>query len=438
MLPGIKAMRSVSVPNTSKSISVLGLFVILGLTSSSAFSGNIAIESETVLRTFNRSTAGGTSSQVAPVYEYLKLDVEELGLKELSFHVYGWGRFDAADSGYYGKRSDGSLLYGYLEYADAYQDMSLRLGRQHIFEGVADNAIDGLRVRSDIGDQFSISGYGGLPVATADSLHPGGDIIWGGRLAHRMEAFSDVGVSYKRIGDNGKTISSLVGIDSAFFLPMDMSLHGNSVRNIETAGWAEHNYELQIRTGDFTISPIFELFEYNHYFGDMAPAAGPFLSLAHSDEKLQVIGVNGDWRWSKNWTLGARAKAYKYEVNDAAQYVSASVSWFGKGLAGAGGEVGYMKGGAADNNYLLTRLFFSLDGLGDDIWVDSIGMDLLYTLYKQDIYGKNSSYCISICSGKKLDDNLELKLSADYSVDPYFKSDIRAMVALAYRFGADF
>lgn len=417
---------------------VLGLVAILGLISSSALSGSIDVNSETVVRTFSRSTGSGTSSQVAPVYEYLKLDVEGLGVKELSLHVYGWGRFDAADSGYYDKRSDGSLMYGYLEYADAYQDRILRLGRQHVFEGVADNAIDGLRVRSDLGNQLSISAYGGLPVATADELHRGGDIIWGGRLAHRLEAFSDVGVSYKRIGDNGNTISSMVGIDSSFFLPMDMSLHGNSVRNIETAGWAEHNYELQIRAGNFTISPLFELFEYNHYFGDMAPAAGPFLSLAHSDERLQVMGANFDWRLSKSWTIGAKAKDYRYEVNDAARYVSASVSWFGEALSGAGGEVGYMQGGAADNNYLLMRMFCSLDRLADDIWVDSVGLDVLYTLYDQDIYGKNSSYCISICSGKKLDDNLEIKLSADYSVDPYFDSDIRAMVALAYRFGTDF
>lgn len=413
--------------------------IVLCLISTSAFSGNLAVESETVVRSFKRVTGPGANEQVAPVYEYLKLDVEQLGFKNLSFHTYGWGRLDAADSGYYDHSGSGELIYGYLEYADGYQDMNVRLGRQHVFEGVANDAIDGLRVRSDLGSQFSISGYGGVPVGFDETDGRGGDSIWGGRLSHRFKALSDVGVSYKRIRDNSTTVSSMLGIDSAFFLPWDMSLSGRSARNMETAGWAEHNYELQICAGDFTICPLYELFQYDQYFGAMVPAAGPFLSLAESDEQLRVIGADIDWRFSRRWSLGVKAKDYSYNLAESAMYVSASVSWLGESLTQAGGEVGHMQGGAADNNYLLMRLFFYLDGMAESVWADFVSADILYTLYDEDIYGKNYSYCVSFSSGRSFyNDKLEVKLSADYSVDPYFDSDLRAMLAVVYRFSAGF
>jgi len=429
----------ITIPRARLQLPVLGLCALLGLTSTPALSGSIAVQSDTVLRSFKRVTGGGANDPVVPIYEYLKLDVEQIGSEYLSFHAYGWGRFDAADSGYYDNRADGALLYGYLEYADTYQGRSLRLGRQHVFEGVANDAIDGLRVRSDLGDQFSISAYGGLPVGFDKTTGRSGDSIWGGRLVHRFEALSDVGLSYKMLKDDGTTVSSMVGVDSAFFLPWNMSLYGNSVRNLETSGWAEHSYEIRIKAGDFTICPLYEMFQYDQYFGARGPAAGPFLSLANSDEQLQAIGVNLDWRASTNWAFGAKAKGYSYNLDSSASYASASVSWFGEALTQAGGEVGRMQGGTADKNYLLIRMFFYLDRMDEAVWADFVSADVFFTSYDQDIYGKDHSYCISVASGKKYDhENLEIKMSADYSVDPYFDSDIRAMMTVTCRFNAGF
>lgn len=420
-------------------LTVLGLCTLLGLLSTPALSGSIAIQSDTVLRSFKRVTVGGANDSVVPIYEYLKLDVEQIGSEYLSFHAYGWGRLDAADSGYYGNQAAGVLMYGYLEYADIYQGRSLRLGRQHILEGVANDAIDGLRVRSDLGDQLSISAYGGLPVGFDNATGRSGDSILGGRLAHRFEALSDVGVSYKMIKDNGTKVSSMLGIDSAFFLPWDTSLYGNSVRNMDTSGWAEHSYKIRIKAGDVTISPLYEMFQYDQYFGARRAAAGPFRSLANSDERLQAIGVNLDWRASTNWVFGAKAKGYSYNLDSSASYASASVSWFGEALTQAGGEVGRMQGGAADKNYLLIRMFFYMDRMDEAIWADFISADVVFTRYDQDIYGKDHSYCIFVGSGKTYDhENLEIKISADYSVDPYFDSDIRAMMTVTYRFNAGF
>lgn len=427
-------------PGAGRFLRVLGLCTVLELLALPAVSGSISVESDTVIRTLKRPTGAGANDVVLPVYEYLKLDVEQLGLKELSFHAYGWGRVDATDSGYYDRRLSAELLFGYVEYSDAYQDFSVRLGRQHVFEGVANEAVDGVYARTDLGDQFSVSLYGGLPVDTADPAggQPEGDVIWGGRLAHRFGEYSDIGLSYKTISGGGETIAALLGVDSAFFLPWGVSIFGRSVRNTDDAGWAEHSYEARINAGDFTISPLYEVFKYRQFFGGMASGVGPFHFLANSDDELKVIGANIDWRWSKNWTLGGKAKDYSYVVNESARFASASVSWFGEKLTQAGGEIGYMKGGKAANNYLLLRMFCIIDGLSTMIWADSVGLDVMYTRYDEEIYGKDSSYSISITSEKKLADSLDIRLSVDCSVDPYFDSDVSAMFTVAYRFGAGF
>jgi hypothetical protein len=64
-----------------------------------------------------------------------------------------------------------------------------------------------------------------------------------------------------------------------------------------------------------------------------------------------------------------------------------------------------------------------------------ISGDLLYAAYDQPIYGQDNSFFASLGAGQRfLDDRLELKLSGDYSSDPYFDSDLRTMLVANYRF----
>lgn len=412
--------------------------LLLGF-SSLSISASIDVRSETFIKSFERETLSGKTESVSPVYAYLQLDAHQLSSSKLSFYAYGWGRYDASDSSFYDDQTDGELIYGYLEYADSYQGRSFRLGRQHVFEGVANESIDGLRLTSDLGEQFSVSVYGGLPVGLADTSGRSGDSIWGGRLAHRLGVYSNIGLSYKTIDNDDLTASSRLGIDSAFFLPMNVSLYGNSVRNMETEGWAEHSYELRFNVGAISIRPHYEMFEYDDYFEAGALTTGPFISLINSGEQLETLGLDLSWRQSQSWNYGIKTKHYSYDLNRSSQYLALSASWFGEMTTQVGGEVGYMQGDAADNDYVLIRFFCYLDQLAQTLWVDFVSGDILYTLYDQDIYGQSYAYFASLGGGRKfLNDDLELKLSADYSEDPYFENDLRSMLTVAYRFGLGF
>jgi hypothetical protein len=64
-----------------------------------------------------------------------------------------------------------------------------------------------------------------------------------------------------------------------------------------------------------------------------------------------------------------------------------------------------------------------------------LSADLVYAHYDEDVYGKSQSIFASLGGGLRfLSDTLKVKLSGDYSADPYFDSDFRFLAALDYTF----
>ncbi|MDT8422015.1 MAG: hypothetical protein RQ754_16425, partial [Desulfuromonadales bacterium] len=196
----------------------LALF-LLGILPAYTFGAEISLKSDTIFRFFERDTASEQDAAVLPGYEYLQLDGGQLDDYGLSFHLYGWGRADFADNDYYEDQTAGELLYGYLQYRQEANRFSARLGRQYVFEGVANDAIDGLRLSSDLGDYFTLSLYGGQPVGLDATQGRSGDSIFGGRLAHRFGTRYEIGVSYKEIDNESETAEEKFGVDLSLFLP---------------------------------------------------------------------------------------------------------------------------------------------------------------------------------------------------------------------------
>ncbi|MBW6520644.1 MAG: hypothetical protein K0A99_06480 [Desulfoarculaceae bacterium] len=404
----------------------------------SVSAAEINFKSDTILRAFERSTATEKDAAVMPLYEYLRLDIDSPGEPGLAFHMYGWGRADLANNDYYSDDTEGELLYGYLEYSRKEARFNARLGRQQVFEGVANDAVDGVRFSSDLGRYFSGSLYAGQPVALNSESGSSGDSIYGGRLASHLASWYDLGLSYKKIRNDSDNAGEMTGIDLSAYLPYDVSLYGLSSYNLESEGWGEHSYELRLPLGPVALRPYFQEFQYEDYFSTGINSAGPFRYLADTGERLRVGGADLTLPVGKSWILVAKAKHYDYEIfDDSSRYSGAQATWStGAGHSRIGGELGYMDGDTAQNDYTLFRLFSYWDQLPAGCPIGFISGDLLFVGYDQAIYGEDSSLFISLGVGKKfLADTLELKLSADYSRDPYFDHDLRGMLTASYRFG---
>ncbi len=401
-----------------------------------ALATDVSFKSETLLRMMERDTDKGTDKTVLPAYEYVQADLGALGNENLSFHFYGWGRLDLADSAYYEDTEEGEILYGYLEYADKKANFKARLGRQNVFAGVANEVVDGLHLSSDLGNYLSGSVYAGQPAALDRENGRAGDVIYGGRIAHHLSSFYDVGVSYKQIKNDSKTAEEMLGVDLGLYLPYGVSICGYSNRNLETEGWGEHSYELRFNLGDFAIRPYYQMFHYNDQFGTGANAGNPFAFLAASGEKLTIGGGDVIYRGLESWDLGVKFKSYTYDLrNDSSEFYSLLATHHDKAGNQIGAEVGVMTGDAPENEYTLLRGFFYRTGLPEYLPLDFISGDVVWANYDQDIYNKDSSLFVSLGVGQKyLDEALEIKLSGDYSDDPYFDKDVRGMLTLSYAY----
>ena len=395
----------------------------------------VEIQSSTIFRLLQRDSLTDKDETVAPVYEYLQADFAQDKNKGLSLHLYGWGRTDLAGSDFYQDDSTAELLYGYLEYALPASKLNLRLGRQQVVAGIANDSIDGLSLLAGLGANFTLSAYGGLPVAFGTVQGRSGDHIYGGRFSHRLASIYDIGLSYQQLSNDGDKQDQQLGIDTSFGLPAGVNLSGRSSYNLESDGWGEHFYQISAALGPLSFRPFFEKYDYRDYFasGDRTP--NPFAILTQSEEGLTSYGTDILWKSIANWDIGAKVKHFTYQVNDdTATYYAGFLIWHGKELTQIGGELGTMQGDAAKNQYQLSRLFFYWDRPAGRA-ASFISGDLLYALYDEEIFGKDSSFFASLGAGQRfLKNRLEVKLSGDYSADPNFDSDVRGMLVMNYRF----
>lgn len=405
-----------------------------------AVGAEFRLTSETLLRGFERKTVDG-EDVVVPIYEYLRADVGREGEQPLTFHLYGWGRVDLAGSDYFpnrfgGNDTAGELLYGYLQYDHPGTAATVRLGRQYVFEGVANESIDGLRIDTALTELFKVTAYGGWPVGLDATDGRSGDSIYGGRLAHHLRGLYEIGLSYKSVDNDSNQEEEMLGFDFSLFLPAGVSFFGTSSRNLETEGWAEHFYEARFSLGPVQIRPFFEHYTYEDYFGTGANTGGPFRFLAALGEELTVFGTDLLWQPTDAWEWGLKGKYLEYdERGGSSPFLSAIAVWHGEGLTQAGGELGRMQGDRDDDRYVLGRAFVYYDRLPEKSPFRFATADLVYVWYDEDIFNKDSSFFISVGSGTRLlNDALQLKVSADYSINPYFDDDLRGWLLASYAF----
>ncbi len=409
------------------------LALVLGLPGMAAAT-EFQLKSDTLFRIFERDTTEGEDRLAAPAYEYLQLDIGPTTAPGLSFHAYGWGRLDLANDDYFEDDTAGELLYGYLEYTAKEADFNARLGRQYIFEGVANEAVDGLRLSADLGPFFNASLYGGQPVALDSERGRSGDSIYGGRLGHRLGGWYDVGVSWKQVDNDDDLAEEMLGIDLGLYLPMGVSLYGFSARNLETDGWGEHSYEVRFRLAGVDLRPYFQQFRFEDQFGTGVNSASPFRFLAETGEEIQVLGIDATWRGGETWDFGAKIKNYDYDQRDeTSNYYALLATWYATERCSIGGEAGLMDGDADRDDYVLLRAYTTWDRLPASLPLSFVTGEVVWVNYREDIYDEDTSLFFSLGAGKRfLDDALEVKLSGDVSSDPYFDHDVRGMLVLSY------
>ena len=188
-----------------------------------------------------------------PILNILHAGAARLADGGLSIEVMGYGELDAIEP-LTGPRGRGDLLLAAVTWRGLPDDLlELRVGRQLVHAGVAQNAIlDGGSLRLRLPLSLEIEGWGGF-VAEPGFAADAGSWQAGGRLAWNPADHGHVGVSFAREHAGGDLARQVLGLDFAWRTFEFLSLAGQVTLDLVDLGlgevdlWAEGHITRELR-----------------------------------------------------------------------------------------------------------------------------------------------------------------------------------------------
>ena len=394
------------------------------------------VTSESIVQVFERDTSDSADDLVVPVHEYLSVDYGDMAEGGFSFQGYGWVRKDAGGSDFYEKDPEGELIYAYIAYEKPYDPFRVYLGRQHVFGGTANDAMDGVWVETAAGPHTTISLYGGVPVAGEDTDGRHKDLIYGGRVAVFLNAAAEMGLAYKKRDDAGHTREQTAAMDFYWTPVPSIQIEGQSAFNIKTRGFETHQYDARFLIGDFEFSPMFHYFAYQDYFSSAESSANLFQYLVESGETLTLWGGDLGWHANSMVDIFLKARHFAYEENQSgANLVSCEVASDISDNLTMGASAGKMSGSTNENRYTLLRTFFiwTAPALLGPAW--HITTDGMYQKFDAPVYGKDTALFGALgVSRKSLNNTYHVQATVNYASDPYFDHDLSLLATILIQY----
>ncbi|HEY4743374.1 MAG TPA: hypothetical protein VIH45_01860 [Desulfuromonadaceae bacterium] len=405
-----------------------------------------AVDSSTLLRFSQDSRPGFSTKTFVPATQFLGLDVDKLGDGKLSVHLYGWGRVDLADKSFNDKQTGGSLTYAYAQYRLDQANGQVRVGRFFVNEGIVNEQVDGLHVRTDLPMGFGISTFGGATVHTAHQLGLGtdgkGDGIVGGRLNYRYKGMLELGLSgvYESNAPtvNDPRVSSifsshrLIGGDVWLSPHRMVEIMGHTSYNTETDGVAEHSYMLNIKpiahlvlTGEFNEHREANLFSSSLLFATF---------VQNLNERSRSAGGSASYELNKMTEVAADYKHYSRDIGEADRF---------------GGDVRFalmdkqVRTGVG-YHYLRAGTNFAIAGTASGSFHEVHGyalqdtktymasLDAIAYIFKENINNKSSAWEFTGSLGWHISPALILSGDLGYGKNPQFVDDLKGLLRLTY------
>lgn len=424
-------------------VPLLGLPALAGAAETS-------VDSSTILRIERRDT-GTQKDTLLPATEFLGVDAAKLGDGNLSLHFYGWGRADLADKSFNNDKAAGSLSYGYLQYRFQQANGDARLGRIFVHDGINNEQVDGIALRSDLPLGFGVSGFGGATVHTAHIFGEGtdgkGDGIVGGRLNYRFRGLLELGVS----GVYETTAPTLVLHTNGnhrllegdvWFSPHKMvELTGHSSYNPETSRLSEHSYLLSVKpVRGLVVSGEYNQQNDRSYQYAWAMFSGTTLqpgsngALLNSGDTTRNYGASASYQATKAVEVAADYKHYRRVIGDADRYGANARFSFLDNNARAG--LGYHYVNAGQGFAITPNTSGSFHELRAWAMHDTksffAALDLIDYIFKQRVSQEKSAWEAVGSLGYHITPALALSGDISYGKNPEFTEEAKGLIRLTY------
>jgi hypothetical protein len=429
-----------------------------------------SIDSATYLRFQQYAAPGFDKKFQAPATQYLTIDAAKLGVDGLSLHFYGWG--DATMGSTVGDESryDGNLTYFYLDYRLPANNASVKAGRMFVFDGLANEQIDGVSFRTDLPMGLTFSAFGGAPTkldyskqtvvgpVTFSESGNKGDTIIGGRMSERYNGMLEVGVStlYEggiRTNINNGTLAAgtegyiapgslrsyrqLVGGD--FWLsPVKMvDLNGHTFYDLASSGIAENSYLLAVRPMDkLTVNGEYtDQSPKNYYTSNLPSLFNPLLN-----DKMRRYGATVTLAATKAIEVSADYRRYNRENKGNSNRCGFDVRGTyaeNKLRTGfsyhrvTGADVAPVAGVTPATRYDELRGFAMYDAHAYVLAFDGIAQ-----LYNQNINGKDSAFELLASVGYRLTPHLLISGDISYGQNPDYNDEVKGLLKVVYNFSS--
>jgi len=419
----------------------------------SAALAEATVDSTTLLRSFQDSRPGFEKRTFIPATQFLGVDAGKLGDGNLSAHLYGWGRLDLADRSFNDDQSSGSLTYGYLQYRFKAANAQARAGRLFVHEGIINEQLDGVSVRTDLPYGFGVSAFGGATVHTAHLLSEGsdgkGDGIFGGRANYRYGGLLELGLSgvYEtkapvlsdpalagRFGDR-----RLVGADLWFSPYRMVQLMGHTSYNTETMGIAENSFLLQVMplkgltlSGEFNDYHDRDLFYSSLLFAGMPS----MLSGNNLNQQSRNFGGKASYSLDDRTEITADAKHYTREIGKADRFGGELRCNLADGKLRTGLGYHYLRASSdfaivpsssASGSFHEMRVYAMRDTKSYQV-----SLDVIDYLFKKEISGKDSALEVLGSLGYHFSPDLMLSGDLSYGSNPQNLDELKGLFRLTY------
>jgi hypothetical protein len=411
-----------------------GVLLMLSLFPAAAQAAEPLINSTTIVRFEERSIPGFEKQRIVPATQFVGIDTDNIGATDLSLHLYGWGRVDLADRSTSEGTTDGDLGYGYLKYRFNKGNGTIKAGRFSIFEGVANENIDGMSASLNLARGFAFSLFGGAPSHNEgnDNL---GDYIFGGRFSYRYAGRLELGVSALREGGltNGPTTSpkdyrQLVGADLWASPVSYIDINGRVSYNTATSGLAEHSWLLSLRPHkQVTVAGEYRENRLQDFF-----SASTLRTLFNPDisDKVRLFGGNITWLPVKMLETTLTYQRIKRDtLGNADRYGAELRMNFLENKLRPGASYFRVKGDTRSRSYHEVRGYILYDPAKLVTSLDAIAH-----IYDEKIYNKKNAYEIAASLGYRFLKNLLLSADMSYGENPQYKDEVKGLLRLTYNY----
>lgn len=405
-----------------------------------ASAADISFDSTSIVKFATRDTTGADKKELLiPATQFLGFDATDIADGNLSMRLSGWFRVDLADRSYNEDDVNGNFTYWYLNYRFKQANAEIRAGRFFVHEGIVNENIDGVSLRTELPLGFAVSAFGGAPVHTkhlrGENSDGKGDTTFGGRANYRYKGMLELGVSGVYEGKapvllkyaNGN--HRLLGGDIWFSPHKTLEMMGHTSYNPETRKSAEHSYLVNIKpVRHLILSGEFNEHRERSYLYSWSLFSGAL----NPDDKSRSIGGNASYELTKNIELSADYKHYKREIGNADRYGADVRFRFRDNSARGGLGYHYLRAGKnfafgpnPSASYHELRAYAMHDTKTYFAALDALGY-----LFKEKIYGEKTAWEGTVSLGYHLTPYLTLSGDISHGRNPEFIAETKGLLRL--------